>query len=60
MKITRKYCERKHGTNIQSHQMRKRTKRENMEKIGIIIGLKKNKLKEHQKSYREANKSKKS
>ena len=30
-----------------------------MEKIGIIIGLKKNKLKEHQKSYREANKSKK-
>lgn len=40
--------------------MRKRTKRENMEKIGIIIGLKKNKLKEHQKSYREANKNKKS
>ena len=48
--------------NTENCLKKKKIKRENIEEIGVIICLKKKKqkLKEYQKNYRKANKSRKS
>ena len=59
MKMIKKDSESKQERNAEIYQKKKKMKRENMEKIDVIICLKKKKqeLKEYQKNFREAKKS---